>query len=249
MTFTKEQLIASAHGRIDFANMMLSDNPEPLKERTWAIELRLAEIALAALTAEPAYFINRVKHSDAYGYDVELRAYCYELDAMKSKEDFGGEIVAVFTAPPAPVVPDGVERKDFEAWARSAGFNEDWYFFTNTHPNHYDDDHINDMWASWNACRAAMLQGADPVQATTLRDGWVAVPVDMAPEQMRAVQLNSELGAYAAANLSGAYSLFREFWDVAIAAAPQQEVFIAPIEETSVEEFKRQYPSEQNPES
>lgn len=55
-------------------------------------------------------------------------------------------------------------------------------------------------------------------------DGWVMVPVDMTPEQMRAVQLNSELGAYAAANLTGAYSLFREFWDVAIAAAPQQEV-------------------------
>jgi len=40
---------------------------------------------------------------------------------------------------------------------------------------------------------------------------------------MRAVQLNSELGGYAASNLFGAYSLFREFWDVAIAAAPQEE--------------------------
>lgn len=65
----------------------------------------------------------------------------------------------LYTAPPAPVVPDCVERKDFEVWARSAGFNEDWYFFTNTHPNHYDDDHVNDMWAAWNACRAAMLNG------------------------------------------------------------------------------------------
>lgn len=45
------------------------------------------------------------------------------------------------------------------------------------------------------------------------------VPPEMSPEMMRAVQLNSELGAYAAANLAGAYSLFREFWDVAIAAA------------------------------
>lgn len=75
-----------------------------------------------------------------------------------------------------------------------------------------------------DACRAAMLQDAEPVsQPYTLRDGWVAVPVDMTPEQMRAVQLNSELCSYASANMSGAYSLFREFWDVAIAAAPQQE--------------------------
>jgi|GEM_PF-1031107 len=64
--------------------------------------------------------------------------------------------------------------------------------------------------------RVAYEAGNSPL----IHDGWVAVPVDMTPEQMRAVQLNSELGAYAAANLSGAYSLFREFWDVAIAAAP-----------------------------
>ncbi|KFC98078.1 hypothetical protein [Leclercia adecarboxylata] len=86
----------------------------------------------------------------------------------------------------------------------------------------------------WNACRAAMLQGAEPViQPDELPDGWVAVPVDMAPEMMRAVQINSELGAYAAANLSGAYSLFREFWDVAIAAAPD----FREISNSSTEHF------------
>ncbi|EPQ1034104.1 hypothetical protein ORA46_002798 [Enterobacter asburiae] len=53
-------------------------------------------------------------------------------------------------------------------------------------------------------------------------DGWKLVLVDMTPEQMRAVQLKSELGAYAAANLSGAYALFREFWDVAVAAGAKQ---------------------------
>lgn len=52
------------------------------------------------------------------------------------------------------------------------------------------------------------------------------VPEEMTPEMMRAVQLNSELGAYAASNLSGAYDLFAEFWKVAcraamLASAPQ----------------------------
>lgn len=53
------------------------------------------------------------------------------------------------------------------------------------------------------------------------------VPEEMTPEMMRSVQLNSELGAYAASNLSGAYDLFAEFWKVAcraamLAAAPQE---------------------------
>ncbi|SAH66037.1 DUF551 domain-containing protein [Enterobacter bugandensis] len=65
--------------------------------------------------------------------------------------------------------------------------------------------------------RADVVSGNSPV----IQDGWVIVPVDMTPEQMRAVQLKSELGSYAAANLSGAYALFRAFWDVAVAAAPQ----------------------------
>lgn len=47
------------------------------------------------------------------------------------------------------------------------------------------------------------------------------VPDEMTPEMMRAVQLNTELGSYAAANLSGAYELFNEFWKEAHRAAMQ----------------------------
>lgn len=55
-------------------------------------------------------------------------------------------------------------------------------------------------------------------------DGLVMVPKEMTPEMMRAVQIGSELGAYAAANLSGAYGLFAEFWDVACRAAGNSPV-------------------------
>ena len=48
------------------------------------------------------------------------------------------------------------------------------------------------------------------------------VPEEMTPEMMLAVQLNSELGAYAVSNLSGAYDLFAEFWKVACRAAMLQ---------------------------
>ena len=49
------------------------------------------------------------------------------------------------------------------------------------------------------------------------------LPDEMTPEMMRAVQLHSELGAYAAANLTGAYDLFREFWKVAAMAAQSDD--------------------------
>ncbi|HBT3701037.1 TPA: DUF551 domain-containing protein [Klebsiella pneumoniae] len=48
------------------------------------------------------------------------------------------------------------------------------------------------------------------------------VPEEMTPEMMRSVQLNSELGAYAASNLSGAYDLFAEFWKEACRSAMLQ---------------------------
>lgn len=69
--------------------------------------------------------------------------------------------------------------------------------------------------------RASMLQdGNSPLTP----DGWVMVPKEITPEMMRAVQIKSELGGYAASELSGAYDMFAEFWDVAVSAAPQQEV-------------------------
>lgn len=100
MTFTKEQLIAAAHGRIDFANMMLSDNPEPLKERTWSIELELARIALSALRerAEPVYQVQAMDW-----HDVEKYLYDEALDR-------GIRCRVLYTAPPAPVVPK-IDRK------------------------------------------------------------------------------------------------------------------------------------------
>jgi hypothetical protein len=60
-------------------------------------------------------------------------------------------------------------------------------------------------------------------------DAWGArlaadsMPTEMTPAMMRAVQLHSELGEYACSNLSGAYDLFREFWDVAVAAARKEQ--------------------------
>ncbi|WP_105668981.1 DUF551 domain-containing protein [Cronobacter dublinensis] len=96
MTFTKEQLIAAAHGRIDFANMMLSDNPEPLKERTWSIELELARIALSALLerAEPV--------ATLYKSGKSAKVIMIGADLPDGYTDVFTELQ---TAPPAPVEP------------------------------------------------------------------------------------------------------------------------------------------------
>lgn len=84
-------------------------------------------------------------------------------------------------------------------------------------------------------------------------DGWVACSERM-PEKMVSVLATGDWFDYAVTAWDGGKWLDFDYeppvthW-TPLPAAPQQEAFIAPIEEISVEEFKRQYPSEQNPES
>ncbi|EPQ3950090.1 hypothetical protein LG840_003268 [Citrobacter freundii] len=142
ITFTKEQLIASAHARIEFAEMMLAGELEPLKERTWSIELELARIALASLEAEPVGFIHPFtpftfgKSSGAI-FKEETRHY-YK---------------PVYASQPAQVVPD-----DLLSMAASA--IEDLMEHTDPSTSYYYC-----VWADVpGKLRAAMLQaGNSPV--------------------------------------------------------------------------------------
>ena len=77
-----------------------------------------------------------------------------------------------------------------------------------SHNQHHDDTLY---------VRADLVNGNSPVTP----DGWVMVPKELTPEMMRAVQIRSELGGYATSNLSGAYNMFSEFWNVAVSAAPK----------------------------
>lgn len=97
ITFTKEQLIASAHARIEFAEMMLAGELEPLKERTWSIELELARIALASLEADPVLYA--AEETLAYAKHGELHLTCLS-------EPMGDAVIPLYTATPAPEVPD-----------------------------------------------------------------------------------------------------------------------------------------------
>lgn len=140
--------------------------------------------------AEPAYYLNQIDYGDGEGF--ELRAYFRELDAMKSKDDFGGVVIPAYTAPPAPVVPK-IDRKAIcnkAHWlcARSPGatfYNAAEFALDEVMellappapvvPEEMPKPDTSKMFVAdavaaisraegWNACRAAMLQ---PAQAET----------------------------------------------------------------------------------
>lgn len=139
ITFTKEQLIASAHARIEFAEMMLAGELEPLKERTWSIELELARIALASLEAEPVAYMT-YKGYLLHAADPKLAEY--------------SEPTPLYDAPPAPVsVPECFKRLLHHAYGMTMG--HDWN--KGTMAGHHRDK----LCQAVDECRATMLQGAD----------------------------------------------------------------------------------------
>lgn len=93
-------------------------------------ELKLARIALASLTAEPVLYA--AEETLAYANMGEIHLTCLS-------EPMGDAVIPLYTAPPAPVVPEEIEP---------------------------DSNNTYDYVDGWNACRAAMLQGAEPVSQT-----------------------------------------------------------------------------------
>lgn len=70
------------------------------------------------------------------------------------------------------------------------------------------------------ACRAAILQGAEPAQPYTLRDGWVAVPVEPTAEMQSAAAGAIRFDTTPINKLWTGNAVYKAM----IAAAPQQEV-------------------------
>ncbi|MEZ6879845.1 hypothetical protein [Enterobacter sp. KB-280D8] len=127
--------------------IFLGNGPEP----TASEERELARIALASLQAEA---VHQVLTSDAW---VDL-----SKGAMESQGRVGATVRTLYTAPPATVsVPD---RSMFEKWWESEHGSplDSWDSLRTT--DGYCDDGIDGQFEAWNACRAAMLQGADNEQ-------------------------------------------------------------------------------------
>lgn len=227
-TFTKEQLI-----EIIKRNITVMDRYPDLV--TAQMDLEVYKIALASLEAEPVAYI--FKHPAGKLF--------WALTDESNKEQ--PDVIPVYAAPPVPVVPEEkpmpnalsmLEREITqligdaqeatvtgyeliaEAWRLMDGQDpktSDWHSKASKYLNSnivekVDDDRIE-------AVKAVLrrLAGNSPVTP----DGWVMVPKELTPEMMRAVQIRSELGGYATSNLSGAYNMFSEFWNVAVSAAPK----------------------------
>ncbi|OKT55788.1 hypothetical protein ACN73_25915 [Escherichia coli] len=138
-TITKERLLTIKQWRETYgpgSNVVL-----PAEEAE-----ELARIALASLEAEPVVYMwdSERKDIDAPGY------YRTEhlVFAESSVKQWGGRVVPLYTAPPTPVVP---EEKPM--------------------PNPLSMYAVDAVAAiaevrGWNACRAAMLHGAEPVSQT-----------------------------------------------------------------------------------
>lgn len=111
----------------------------------------LARIALASLEAEPYRYV----HKAAY----EKTGSCGLSNDREAYRDSSTH-VAVYTAPPAPVsVPECFKRLLHHAYGMTMG--HDWN--KGTMAGHHRDK----LCRAVEECRAAMLQGAEPVQ------GWI----------------------------------------------------------------------------
>ncbi|EAZ3143200.1 DUF551 domain-containing protein [Salmonella enterica subsp. enterica serovar Napoli] len=127
-TITKEwlqQTIAEFENTRDDIPFGLSDDDAKI--------LLVLKRALASLDAEPVRYLNKFSGT------------CVTLEQQSNAADDVAVYIPLYTAPPAPVVPE-------EAYSDDC-------------PDLYASQ--PEAWAvGWNACRAALLQGAEPVSQT-----------------------------------------------------------------------------------
>lgn len=157
-TITKEQLRERAREKVkslEFAvtQTAFADSRAELEE-----ELELARIALASLEAEPVCYLTWHQ-----GFRAPDDCEEYVVEAKPSdKSCDGSPAFPVYSAPQAPVsVPDEMTMQK----ALSAIDQLSWQECTR-----------DAYMLGWNACRAAMLQGAEPVTAANKLDNPTVIP-------------------------------------------------------------------------
>ncbi|EEY3947971.1 DUF551 domain-containing protein [Escherichia coli] len=154
------------------------------------IERRAYEIALASLEADPVAYI--FKHPAGKLF--------WALTDESNKEQ--SDVIPVYAAPPVPVVPAALPEND----------DEDGHDIDYLEPS---EVYSLGRTAGWNACRAAMLHGAEPVSQTyklnepsgnspVIPDGWISCSERM-PPQDDWILIYSKHGEYMAGQVQGEY--------------------------------------------
>ncbi|WP_417932800.1 hypothetical protein [Enterobacter hormaechei] len=154
--------------------------------------------ALASLMAEPVAWTDEQELRDVDKYGC---GYLFTANPITPNAD-PHRVIKLYTAPPAPTAPDKItsanapEVFEIAAEAERLGLRGAYASYA----------------VGWNACRAAMLQGADGNSPVT-PDGWVMLPAEPTQAMMNAWL--SEI-----ANWRGHAAGYRAM----IAAAPQQGI-------------------------
>ncbi|MCW2097113.1 UNVERIFIED_ORG: hypothetical protein M2382_003665 [Enterobacter sp. BIGb0239] len=224
MTFTKEQLIARARFLIKRYEDSLANYPD---QDGVAMDLELARMALAGMEAE----LERGKIR-RFELDMSDCDSCGQDCGADMVEDLDGDYVLWDEVLPhlyqhaeydKPQPLTTSERAELENYRNAQQVVPEW---TNEqcleflsiafrHAEIKGDLEMDDIRLGVkmvNACRAAMLQGAEPVTtAYKLPEGWVAVPVDATRAMIDAARSVEEDG-------------YDAMHKAMIAAAPQQEV-------------------------
>lgn len=174
-----------------FITGFLSD-PAHDNQSSRSLTAEVFRIALASLEAEAVGEVVLGEYDDC-GCHPDARVACIAADGQADWENFK-DGTRLYTAPLAPVyVPDEMTMQK----ALSAIDQLSWQECTR-----------DAYMLGWNACRAAMLQGADG-NSPVIPDGWVLVPEEPTHEMLEAGD-----------EQFGTYDVYRRM----IAASPQQEV-------------------------
>ncbi len=104
-------------------------------------QMELARIALASLEAKPVAYIFKHPAGNLF----------WALTDESNKDQ--SDVIPVYAAPPVPVVPAALPEND----------DEDGHDIDYLEPS---EVYSLGRTAGWNACRAAMLQGSQPVSQT-----------------------------------------------------------------------------------
>ena len=154
-----------------------------------------ARIALASLEAEASGRNPVLAYADSYR-DMANQGV-ESIPVWSVITDLERNIAPLYTASPAPVsVPAAMEMDD-----------------------DFDSSFEHGKAVGWNACRAAMLQGADG-NSPVIQDGWVMVPVEPTTEMQSAAAGAIRFDTTPINKLWTGNAVYRAM----LAAAPQQEV-------------------------
>ncbi|HIC8926775.1 TPA: hypothetical protein ACW7ZA_000725 [Enterobacter asburiae] len=161
--FTKEQLIKHAEELIESQRQCIPGANDPDNIRTYEMDIAVAEVALNALSkpesAHSSVIAEQLEHvlSGMEVTDHQRAIISCAVDRLNKTAEI------LQKAPTAPVsVPAAMEMDD-----------------------DFDSAFEHGKAAGWNACRAAMLQGADG-NSPVIPDGWVLVPIDPTPDMREA---------------------------------------------------------------